>query len=354
MTFGPATPMSFARIFTPRPGRTYDRVTWPNLPVFAETLTFDRYNSYQIPTLPFLRTPNFDPRFSAKLMDVGGLGMLTVPVNHFIRAAANGLGSLMALGETEAERISRQERERIARTYGPGNTAAPGGGRVGPPAPLPPGTTKTPWQAAGDAVANIFGSGVTTPPGTEAADDTVTTATPPINTSGAPNWGLMVGLGVLVIGSGAIAWSIWGRKREANRRRRGKHSYWTVHIPYAGQGATQWHPTDSAGPFSTLSRGAFRSRKKAREWAEPRLGGLPYEPKRMRYNGRPRGSHEYVVDVSAPSHIEKITLYRDGQAVMSRFLRNIVSFRPTESQRRKIASGRGRIRITESQITGRY
>lgn len=76
MSFGPATPMSFARILrATAPGFTYDKVTYPNLPAFAETLTFDRYNDDQTPAIyPILSVPNFDPRHRVGIVDLAGLG----------------------------------------------------------------------------------------------------------------------------------------------------------------------------------------------------------------------------------------------------------------------------------------
>lgn len=48
--------------------------------------------------------------------------------------------------------------------------------------------------------------------------------------------------------------------------------YWTVVIPYTAHGATEWHPTEATGPFSKLSRGAFKTRTEARAWARRHLG----------------------------------------------------------------------------------
>jgi hypothetical protein len=52
--------------------------------------------------------------------------------------------------------------------------------------------------------------------------------------------------------------------------------YWTVVIPYAGERATQWHPTEATGPFSILTRGVFSSAQLAHDWARAKLGGHPY------------------------------------------------------------------------------
>jgi hypothetical protein len=56
----------------------------------------------------------------------------------------------------------------------------------------------------------------------------------------------------------------------------------TVIIPFAERGATQWHPTDRTGPFSTLSRGFFQSKKAAHKWAKEHLGlGAKYSLRRL-------------------------------------------------------------------------
>lgn len=52
--------------------------------------------------------------------------------------------------------------------------------------------------------------------------------------------------------------------------------YWSVSIPYVHGVPTEWHPTESTGPFATLSRGAFRSEGLAIVWAEDKLAGHPY------------------------------------------------------------------------------
>jgi hypothetical protein len=60
-------------------------------------------------------------------------------------------------------------------------------------------------------------------------------------------------------------------------RQSARFHYFTVSIPYAGLGASQWHPTDSTGPWSTLTRGAFETIAEAHEWAKDHLNGHPYE-----------------------------------------------------------------------------
>jgi len=53
--------------------------------------------------------------------------------------------------------------------------------------------------------------------------------------------------------------------------------YWTVVVPYAPPAlTTEWHPTVPAGPFSVLTRGAFRTQGLAIEWAEKHLGAAPF------------------------------------------------------------------------------
>ncbi len=54
-------------------------------------------------------------------------------------------------------------------------------------------------------------------------------------------------------------------------------TYWTVRIPYQVAGQTKWHPTEETGPFSTLTRGAFRTRDEACEWASRALGPGQWE-----------------------------------------------------------------------------
>ena len=45
-------------------------------------------------------------------------------------------------------------------------------------------------------------------------------------------------------------------------------THYTVIIPYAAQNATEWHPTERTGPFSTLQRGAFRTQEEAYAWVD--------------------------------------------------------------------------------------
>lgn len=48
--------------------------------------------------------------------------------------------------------------------------------------------------------------------------------------------------------------------------------YYTVVIPYQAENATEWHPTDKEGPFSTLTRGRFKTAGEASYWAKQHLG----------------------------------------------------------------------------------
>lgn len=51
--------------------------------------------------------------------------------------------------------------------------------------------------------------------------------------------------------------------------------YYTILIPWSDT-PTEWHPTDKTGPFSVLSRGAFRTEDKAHGWATKHLAGNTY------------------------------------------------------------------------------
>lgn len=57
-------------------------------------------------------------------------------------------------------------------------------------------------------------------------------------------------------------------------------TYFTVQIPFSKK-PTKWHPTDSSGPFSILTRGAFKSEKAASAWADEHLDGQPYTVKKV-------------------------------------------------------------------------
>jgi hypothetical protein len=61
--------------------------------------------------------------------------------------------------------------------------------------------------------------------------------------------------------------------------------YYTVLIPYIATGATEWHPTESTGPFSQLSRGAFPTMGAACVWADMHLGGTTYKVAYVHFDG---------------------------------------------------------------------
>jgi hypothetical protein len=53
--------------------------------------------------------------------------------------------------------------------------------------------------------------------------------------------------------------------------------YFTILIPFAPfKFATEWHPTESTGPFKVLSRGSFKTYEAAIAWGKEKLGGTPY------------------------------------------------------------------------------
>lgn len=54
-------------------------------------------------------------------------------------------------------------------------------------------------------------------------------------------------------------------------------SYFTVVLKFTSDSPTRWHPTQSVGPFSVLSRGSFRSEDMAHAWAEKHVPGHSYE-----------------------------------------------------------------------------
>lgn len=54
-------------------------------------------------------------------------------------------------------------------------------------------------------------------------------------------------------------------------------TYFTCIVPYVPAAyQTEWHPTEAAGPFSVLTRGAFPTVEAAIDWARTHLGGTPY------------------------------------------------------------------------------
>jgi hypothetical protein len=60
--------------------------------------------------------------------------------------------------------------------------------------------------------------------------------------------------------------------------------YYTVVIQYVEpKQRTEWHPTEPDGPFSVLTRGAFKTAKDAYEWAYANLNGTPFTVRRISY-----------------------------------------------------------------------
>ena len=69
------------------------------------------------------------------------------------------------------------------------------------------------------------------------------------------------------------------RKQTIGRGKQKRHKpYYTVIV---GHGPTEWHATEKSGPFSKLSRGAFRSASEARAWARKHLGIRGWKIKRI-------------------------------------------------------------------------
>ena len=74
------------------------------------------------------------------------------------------------------------------------------------------------------------------------------------------------------------------RKRRSRRIKQTVRGYYTILIPWSDR-PTQWHPTEKSGPFSTLSRGAFKNKADARAWAEKSGIGQSYRIKRIHGSG---------------------------------------------------------------------
>jgi hypothetical protein len=67
------------------------------------------------------------------------------------------------------------------------------------------------------------------------------------------------------------------RKRRSKLKTQLK-KYYTVLVPWTKEGRTEWHSreADRGGPFHTVSRGAFKSKKEAEAWAKKHLGGARF------------------------------------------------------------------------------
>jgi hypothetical protein len=68
------------------------------------------------------------------------------------------------------------------------------------------------------------------------------------------------------------------KRRSLSKLRKQLKKYYTVVVPWVKEGRTKWHSgeSDRGGPFHTLSRGAFNTRKEAEEWAKKNLGGARF------------------------------------------------------------------------------
>lgn len=70
------------------------------------------------------------------------------------------------------------------------------------------------------------------------------------------------------------------RRKLARLRRKANRGYFTILLPWSDL-PTPWHPTERTGPFSVLSRGAFKTRRLAREWAREHL--RPFHEYRLKH-----------------------------------------------------------------------
>lgn len=59
--------------------------------------------------------------------------------------------------------------------------------------------------------------------------------------------------------------------------------YYTIRVPFLPYPieTTKWHPTDSSGPFSVLTRGVFATLAEAVAWGRANLNGTPYSIDRI-------------------------------------------------------------------------
>ena len=66
-----------------------------------------------------------------------------------------------------------------------------------------------------------------------------------------------------------------------------------------------------------------------------------------------RGEVLYAVNLASPEHAEDVIL-ENGTAVLKRYLKPVVRFKPTEEQRRRIGRGKGYLHIFSGQIVERF
>jgi len=77
-----------------------------------------------------------------------------------------------------------------------------------------------------------------------------------------------------------IPFSSRARGSRSSRRPRMYH-YFTIILTKPRRGATKWHPHEKTGPFSTISRGKFRTERAAHAWARKHIPGTHYRLKRF-------------------------------------------------------------------------
>jgi hypothetical protein len=65
-----------------------------------------------------------------------------------------------------------------------------------------------------------------------------------------------------------------------------------------------------------------------------------------------RGEVLYQINLGAPEHVEEVAL-ENGTAVLKRYSKPVVRFKPTEEQRRRIATGKGYLHIFSKQVVER-
>ena len=67
-------------------------------------------------------------------------------------------------------------------------------------------------------------------------------------------------------------------------------AYYTLVLPWAPAAVrSPWHPTERTGPFSTLTRGAFATRREALQWAKRNLGRAPFTIRALEGGARDPG-----------------------------------------------------------------
>lgn len=88
------------------------------------------------------------------------------------------------------------------------------------------------------------------------------------------------------------------------------------------------------------------------EKARELLAKAPHQLEFLPQIAGKRGKVIYVADLSKPAHIEDVELH-PGIAILKRYGKAVVSFSPTEEQKRKIKANKGRIFIFDRQVMER-